>query len=233
MTNCNILFIIVAAGSGSRFGHDLPKQFHLLGGRPVLMTTIDRVREALPYSDILLVLSREHEHLWQSLCEQYSFESPAVVYGGDTRWQSVSNALQVITDFDDDDIVMIHDGARPLLHESVVTDLRLEIQSGADGAIPAVPVTDSLRVITPEGGSESVFRSDFRAVQTPQAFPLRLLMHAYSLPYSPLMTDDASVMEAAGFGDIRLVEGSPDTLKITRPSDLAAAEYILSHSFES
>lgn len=233
MTDRHIRFIIVAAGSGSRFGHDLPKQFHLLGGRPVLMTTIDRVREAAPHSSIMLVLSREHEELWHSLCSEHSFDSPEIIYGGATRWESVRNALQVITDFDDDDIVMIHDGARPLLHESVVTDLRLEIQSGADGAIPAVPVTDSLRVITPEGGSESVFRADYRAVQTPQAFPLRLLMHAYNLPYSPLMTDDASVMEAAGFGDIRLVEGSPDTLKITRPSDLAAAEYILSHSFES
>lgn len=233
MTDCHIRFIIVAAGSGSRFGHDLPKQFHLLGGRPVLMTTIERVREAAPHSSIMLVLSREHEDLWQSLCREHSFDSPVIVYGGATRWESVRNALQAITDCTDNEIVMVHDGARPLLHASVVRALERKIQSGADGAIPAVPVTDSLRVITPEGGSESVFRSDFRAVQTPQAFPLRLLRQAYDCPYSPLMTDDASVVEAAGLRDIRLVEGSPDTLKITRPADLAAAEYILSHSYDS
>ena len=233
MTDCHIRFIIVAAGSGSRFGHDLPKQFHLLGRRPVLMTTIERVREAAPHSSIMLVLSREHEDLWQSLCREHSFDSPVIVYGGATRWESVRNALQAITHCTDNEIVMVHDGARPLLHASVVRALERKIQSGADGAIPAVPVTDSLRVITPEGGSESVFRSDFRAVQTPQAFPLRLLRQAYDSPYSPLMTDDASVVEAAGLRDIQLVEGSPDTLKITRPADLAAAEYILSHSYDS
>ena len=178
MTDCHIRFIIVAAGSGSRFGHDLPKQFHLLGRRPVLMTTIERVREAAPHSSIMLVLSREHEDLWQSLCREHSFDSPVIVYGGATRWESVRNALQAITDCTDNEIVMVHDGARPLLHASVVRALERKIQSGADGAIPAVPVTDSLRVITPEGGSESVFRSDFRAVQTPQAFPLRLLRQA-------------------------------------------------------
>lgn len=233
MTGSHIRFIIVAAGSGSRFGHDLPKQFHLLGGRPVLMTTIDRVRRAVPYSSILLVLSREHEELWRTLCCEHSFESPEIVYGGATRWESVRNALQAITDGADHDIVMVHDGARPLLHGSVVRALEWEIKSGADGAIPAIAVTDSLRVLTPEGGSESVARADYRAVQTPQAFPLSLLRQAYDRPYSPLMTDDASVAEAAGFRHIRLVEGSPDTLKITRPADLAAAEYILSHSSEA
>ena len=168
----------MAAGKGSRFGASLPKQFCLLGGRPVLMTTIDRARTTLPDAEILLVLSPDFVDYWENLCGKYGFVSPKIVSGGDTRWQSVKNALDSLPATDG--VVMIHDGARPLISGEVMAGLTQAMESGAQGALP---------VVRPAG-------------------------------FSPELTDDASVMEKAGFTDLRLVDGDPATMKITLPADL-------------
>lgn len=228
----DIHVIIVASGSGSRFGADTPKQYCPIGAdrRPVLMHTIDAFRRALPEAHITLVVNAAHRPLWQSLCRNHGFTPPADVDGGPTRWHSVANALKAIAPaIGPDTIVMVHDGARPLAPAAMIRRVAAVVtDGGAQGCIPAVAVTDSLRMIDPSTGqSRPVDRSLMRAVQTPQAFRGPLLIDAYRLPYSTGFTDDASVMAAAGYGDIRLAEGSERNIKITHPHDLAIAELLL------
>lgn len=213
--------IIVAAGSGSRFGANLPKQYCLLENRPVLMHTIENMRKACPGSNIVLVISKSHEKLWDNLCDEYGFDSPPVVYGGETRWQSVKNAIDAIAD-SGVEIITVHDGARPFVDERLVENVLAGVAC-CSGAIPVIPVNDSLRMILADGESTPVDRSEYRAVQTPQAFRADRLIEAYKLPYRESFTDDASVMKAAGYDDIRLVDGNPRNIKITLPDDVDIA----------
>lgn len=225
----SVSIIIVAAGSGLRFGSPLPKQFCLLGDRPVVMHTIDAFRSANPAATISIVISRDMAPLWNDLCSKHNFRSPAIVYGGTTRWESVRNAIQSLPQ---SDIIMIHDGVRPLVDTDLISRLTSIISDNksVDGVIPAIPVTDSLRKINSNGQSKSIDRAFMRAVQTPQAFPSYKLRKAYSMPYRNEFTDDASVMEAAGFDNIVLTEGSPENIKITNPGDLALAEFYMKRS---
>lgn len=216
--------VIVAAGSGSRFGSSVPKQFCLLQGRPVLMHTIERMREALPAAAVTVVLSAGMMSYWQELCAAHGFESPAVVAGGATRSESVRKALHQIDGRPD--VILVHDGARPLTAPSVVSAVVAAMaDENVDGAIPAVPVTDSLRMGAPDS-SVAVDRSRFHAVQTPQAFRGAKLLEAYRRE-SGAFSDDASLMEHAGHGRLVLTEGSPDNIKITNPTDLAIAELLI------
>lgn len=218
----HIYNIIVAAGSGSRFGAALPKQYCLMNGRPVLMHTIDNMRRALPESQILLVLNRDFVDYWAELCEKYSFISPKVVEGGDTRWQSVKNAIDKIPT--DGQVITVHDGARPIVDPMMVERL-IGALDNAIGAIPVVSVTDSLRQINATG-SIPVDRSLYKAVQTPQAFHADKLVEAYSLPFDATFTDDASVLAALGY-DVALVEGDTYNIKITNPLDIEIAQLYL------
>ncbi|MCM1111492.1 MAG: 2-C-methyl-D-erythritol 4-phosphate cytidylyltransferase [Clostridium sp.] len=217
--------VVVAAGTGSRFGSELPKQFCPMAGRPVLMHTIEALRRALPDGEMLLVVSREKELFWLDLCEMYGFDSPRIVYGGATRWESVRNAVMALSAVPPQTIVAVHDGARPLLPAEVVREAVEAVGAGAAGAIPAVAVTDSLRVDTPSGATEAVDRSLYHSVQTPQVFRLETLRRAYSAPFSGSFTDDASVVEAAG-EKVVLTPGSWRNIKITNPADIAVAETI-------
>lgn len=219
----HIYNIVVAAGSGSRFGASLPKQFCLLDGRPVLMHTIENMREALPDSHIILVLNNCFVDYWVELCGEYSFESPMVVTGGGTRWQSVRNAIDVIPA--SAEVITVHDGARPIIDRSMVGRLLKALEKDT-GAIPVVAVTDSLRLLDGDS-SVPVDRSLYRAVQTPQAFHADKLKEAYSLPFDPTFTDDASVMAALGC-DVALVEGDTYNIKITHPLDIEIAQLYLS-----
>lgn len=232
MNDNRIFCIIVAAGTGSRFGADLPKQFCDLNGLPVVMHTINRLRASLPSgSELLLVISDQMRSLWDELCRRHAFESPRLVSGGATRWQSVANALSVLPDDDAtaDRVVMVHDAARPFVTKEVVDRLAEAVTvGGGDGAVPAVAVTDSMRILGNDSTSSAVDRSRYRAVQTPQAFKLSTLKKAYLTSYSPAMTDDASVCEAAGMTAITMVEGDHRTLKITHPADMATVTYYMS-----
>ena len=217
----NVCHIIVAAGSGCRFGATLPKQFCLMGERPVVMETISRMRRfGGEDADILLVISADMEGLWQELCESHSFVSPPTVHGGATRAESVRNALAHPL-ARKADIITVHDAARPLLTQRLM-DAVMALRPGSHGNIPVVKVTDSLRMVGKDG-SVAVDRSEFRAVQTPQAFRGEMLRKAYEQPLSPAFTDDASVMEAAGFSRLDLVEGDSCNIKITNPGDIDIA----------
>lgn len=223
----NVITVIVAAGSGSRFGADIPKQFLSLAGKPVLAHTVEAFRRALPEGEIVVVLAEDMIPFWQELCERHGFESPRVVAGGATRWESVKRALDSLADAPAHATVLIHDGARPLVTPAIITRAAACARN-TDGALPAVAVTDSLRKLNEEEtASEPVDRLLYRAVQTPQAFALWRLREAYRLPYQADFTDDASVLAAAGFANIVLVAGSPENIKITTPIDLLLAEAIV------
>ena len=158
--------IIVAAGKGSRFGADLPKQFCLLDNKPVLMHTIERMRKSLPESEIVLVLNVDHLSLWEELCHRYDFPSPRVVTGGSTRWESVKNAVDTIApDPSIKTVITVHDGARPLINRPMIERI-MTAACNASGAIPAVAVSDSLRMLDDDGvNSHPVDRQRLRAVR--------------------------------------------------------------------
>lgn len=215
----------MAAGTGSRFGGNIPKQYCCLGGRPVVMHAIERFRATLPEAEIIIVISSEMVEFWQQLCREYSFESPRIAIGGASRSESVRNGIEALSL--KKGTVMVHDGARPLVDPQTILNVAEAMAEGIDGALPAVPVTDTLREITGQGKSITVDRGRYRAVQTPQAFDLEKLMNAYSLTAGATFTDDAGAMEAAGYGDIRMVDGNVDNIKITNPRDIAIAETIL------
>lgn len=221
-----ITVIIVAAGSGSRFGGPLPKQFCQIEGRPAVMRAIDNLRRALPDADYVIVLSASQIEHWNYLCNLHDFDSPRVAVGGDSRSQSVRNAMPFVS-AGESDLVLVHDGARPFPSVAMVDELVAAFNDDAvEGALPVVPVTDSIRDVSGPL-SVAVDRSKFRAVQTPQAFRAALLVEAYARGVDGVFTDDASVMEAAGFRNLKLVNGSPTNLKVTNPADIAIAEAVL------
>ena len=217
--------IIVAGGSGSRFGSVTPKQFLNLGGRPVLMRTIEAFEAAL-YStehEIFLTLPANQTAVWQELCKRHGFAiSHRVVNGGQTRWHSVKNALDSIGSPVGVDVIAVHDGVRPLASVDLISHCLMTARRHGT-AIPVIPLNDSVRQVT-DAGSIALDRSTLRAVQTPQVFGADILVEAYGQPFEPTFTDDASVVERMGHSII-LVEGDPRNLKITRPMDLALAEY--------
>lgn len=218
--------IIVAGGSGTRFGAELPKQFLELGGKPILMRSIEAFwNSGISPVDVIVTLPSDQMDLWQRLCDRYGFGVPhRVVPGGETRWHSVKNALDSMGDVNEVDVIAVHDGVRPMVTADVICRT-IEAARRDGAAIPVVALNDSVRQVLGEA-SHALDRSTLRAVQTPQAFDARLLLDAYSLPYQPTFTDDASVVEQLD-RPITLVEGDPHNLKITRPMDLALAEYLL------
>lgn len=220
--------IIVAGGSGTRFGAQLPKQFLPLCGKPVLMHAVAAFDSALANCDhdIVVALPHDHRDLWNDLCREHRFAvSHRVVDGGGTRYHSVKNALDTLA-LKAGDLVAVHDAARPLVSAALITRV-LDAARCCGAAIPAVPVTDTVRQLT-DYGSVTLSRELLRAIQTPQAFEADLLRRAYDEPYQPLFTDDASVVEAAGH-PVTLVDGDPDNIKITHPADLQVAQLLMQH----
>ena len=214
--------IIVAGGRGLRMGGELPKQFLPLCGKPVLMRTLELFEGEV--SRIILVLPEDHIPFWEELCQRYHFTLPhTVALGGETRFHSVRSGLSHLPQAG---LVAVHDGVRPLASRALIRRSFEEAErSGA--ALPACPVTDSLRLRQDEGKSEAVDRSRYVAVQTPQTFDLGRLQQAYQQTYSPLFTDDASVYEAASLGSITLIDGEETNIKLTTPRDLLLAELLL------
>lgn len=212
--------VIVAAGKGLRAGGDLPKQFQPLGGEPMLMHTL-RAFHAYDYRlRIVVVLPDEYRPLWEELCTEYRFAIPHVtVAGGETRFHSVQNGLQEISE---EETVGIHDGARPLVTPELIGRcFDVSFQQGV-GVVPVVDEVNSVRLLT-ETGSKMVDRKRLKIVQTPQVFPARVLKEAYDTDFDPLFTDDASVAERHGL-PIHLVSGEMINIKITTPFDLFVAE---------
>ena len=219
--------VIVAGGKGLRMGGDTPKQYLPLGGRPVIMRTIDRFMEYDPHMHVVLVLPAAHHDYWHGLCRQYSFTTPhTVACGGATRFHSSQSGVRA-TEAAPGDIIAIHDGVRPFVSVEVIARCFEEARrSGA--AIPVLPLTDTLRFVGAGDSQHNVLRTDYRVVQTPQTFRASLLAEAFELPFSEAFTDDASVVEAAGHA-VAMVEGNRENIKLTPPYDLLVAAALLSH----
>lgn len=217
--------IIVAGGKGLRMGTEVPKQFLPLAGKPILMRTIERFHAYNERLDMIVVLPKEQQAYWQELCQKYHFGiAHRVADGGGTRFESSQNGLALVPD-GEEGVVAFHDGVRPLVPISVIDDC-YETARDAFAAIPVIPVTDSLRRIDGENRSRAVYRPDYRAVQTPQAFDISLAKQAFRQPYSDVFTDDATVVENLGC-QVTLVEGSRENIKITTPVDMLVAEAYL------
>ena len=218
--------IIVAGGKGLRMGADLPKQFLPIGGRPVLMHTLEAFERAIPGIQLVLVLPADQQDFWRDLCEKHHFTlSHTIATGGETRFHSVKNGASVLcADAQRIEIVAVHDGVRPFVSVDVIRRC-FDAAREHGAAVPVVPVVETLRQISPPS-SFTVDRSLFRLVQTPQTFQLPLLLKAYEQPYRDTFTDDASVVEALGH-PITLIEGNRENIKITTPFDLTIAEALL------
>jgi len=213
--------IIVAGGSGTRMGSKIPKQFLCIGSKPILMHTIHQFAEAVELQDLILVLPLEYHSFWKELCHEYGFAVPhQLVAGGETRFHSVRNGLCVLEG--DEGLVAIHDAVRPfagaeLLHKCFHS--AWEFGSG----VAAVPLKESLRMKHVDGKSVAMDRVDFMTVQTPQTFRLAMLKEAFRQKFLPEFTDDATVIEQAGF-PVYLVEGHYRNIKITTPEDIEWAD---------
>lgn len=215
--------VIVAGGSGRRMGGALPKQFMMLGNMPILGRSINRIREALPASQIVVVLPKEHIELWRNLSARFDIAKHKIAKGGTERFHSVKNGIDALDE--GVKIIAIHDGVRPLASKRLIIKLILEAEKH-HAVIPAVAPADSYRIV--EGNNSHIIdRSTLRMIQTPQVFSAELLRNAYKQPFSTTFTDDASVVEAAG-EKITLIEGERENIKITTPSDMIIAEAIIS-----
>ena len=216
--------IIVAGGSGKRFGSEMPKQFLPLDGKPVLMRTIEKFDQA--GATIVVVLPVEHQEMWMSLCKDGNFAvSHTIADGGKTRFESVKNGIAAIENLADGNLVAVHDGVRPLASVELINRCYDTAQE-TGSAIPVVNPSDSIRQVMDDGTSQQLLRSSLRAVQTPQTFKVELLRGAYDVEESPLFTDDASVVESAGH-QVSLVEGEIANIKITTPIDMVIATELL------
>ena len=241
--------IIVAGGKGLRMGSDIPKQFLPIGGKPVLMRTLERFRAYSSALQIILVLPEAQQDYWRKLCEEYQFDVEyQLANGGQTRFHSVQNGLALVPD-DAEGVVGVHDGVRPFPSIEVIRNC-YETARTAKAVIPVIPVVETVRHL--EGDkSVTVPRGDYRLVQTPQTFDIQLLKAAYKRaqnqvnlssaereqarpevksanrqPYNDGFTDDASVVESYGHA-ITLVEGNRENIKITTPYDLKIAEVLI------
>ena len=226
--------IVVAGGKGLRMGGEIPKQFLPIGGKPVLMRTLERFKE---YSDtcrdasdtlrLILVLPKAQQDYWRQLCEEHRFTLDyAIADGGETRFHSVKNGLCLIPD-DEEGVVGVHDGVRPFVSTDVIRRCYEKARS-TKAVIPATPVVETLRHLGADGGSETVPRNEYRLVQTPQTFDIQLLKAANRAADGPPagFTDDASVVESYGH-PITLVDGNRENIKITTPYDLKIAEVLI------
>jgi len=210
--------LIVAGGSGTRMKGKLPKQFLELNGKPLLMHTFEAFLKYDSKINFVLVLPEEQLINWKKLCVKYDFNvKHSLISGGETRFQSVENGLSKI---EDDGIVFIHDGVRPLVSVQTIKNC-FKTTHEKGNALPVISPSESVREMV-DGNSRAVDRTRYFLVQTPQTFKVSVIKKAYEQHYLEKFTDDASVLENDGH-EIHLVHGNRENIKITYPEDLLIA----------
>lgn len=214
--------IIVAGGTGTRMGSNLPKQFILLKDKPVLYYTLKTFLEAYADLQVILVLPVEYTDMGQEIIDAYfDKDRIKITAGGDTRFQSVKNGLALV---EQEAIIFVHDGVRCLLSRELIHRCYAQaVETGT--AIPAIISKDSIRLLTDEG-NEAYDRNKVMLIQTPQTFHSKILLPAFQIDYKDKFTDEATVVEAYGM-KVSLVEGEENNIKITRPVDLLIAEKLI------
>ncbi|NLR60977.1 2-C-methyl-D-erythritol 4-phosphate cytidylyltransferase [Chitinophaga polysaccharea] len=214
--------IIVAGGSGTRMQSAVPKQFLELAGKPVLYHTIAAFAAAYTDMEIVLVLPEAHFSFANQLLQAFDpLPAVTIVKGGETRFHSVKNGLQLVNS---PSVVFVHDGVRPLVSTALIRAC-YEAALNHGTAIPVVDMKDSIREIR-AGNNAAVDRDRFKIIQTPQTFLSHLILPAFELPYDPLFTDEATVVERLGH-PVHLLPGEESNIKITKPLDLTIAEALL------
>jgi 2-C-methyl-D-erythritol 4-phosphate cytidylyltransferase len=214
--------IIVAGGTGARMKGDVPKQFMLLSGKPVIQYSMEAFVKFDASIKIIVVLHPDFTAYWEKLCRDLNIAIPhIVVKGGKTRFESVKNGLDRILE---DGLVAVHDAARPLIDDEFIAQ-QFSAAESLGSSVPGIAVNDTIRVV--EGDtSRQLDRCFLRAMQTPQVYKVTELQRAYQQAFDPLFTDEASVMQSAGF-PINLTQGSVINIKITNPQDITIAEILL------
>lgn len=215
--------IIVAAGSGSRMGGELPKQYLKLLGKPLIIHTLERFRRFDQEMKVVVVLAPAHRELWKQMAGPYeSARGVTLANGGATRYDSVKNGLTYI---DVGVITGIHDAVRPLISQATLS--RSYDAAVCEGSgIPVIEMNESVRMLNQQGGSTHMDRSRLKRVQTPQVFRSDRIKQAYQQAYDPAFTDDASVYESV-YGPVTLVEGNLENIKITTPIDMKLASLLM------
>ena len=224
--------IVMAAGSGTRMGSELPKQFIELDGKAILQMTIETFRKACPDVSVVTVLPEAHMAYWRQYCLDRHFTCPQIlVKGGITRFHSVRNALEKIPE---GAVVAVHDGVRPLISPELIREMYEKAET-VPALIPVIPCVDTMKVLETQDGElctvpgETVDRSRLFGAQTPQIFHSEIIKEAYSLAYDTSFTDDASVVDKYG-KNLSYVIGERFNIKITTQDDLLLARAILSLS---
>lgn len=217
--------IILAGGIGVRFGSSLGKQYTKIGGRPIIVWTIERYLRLFPVEHIIVVINKGHLLLWKGLLNDYQHLRPIqTVIGGEQRFHSVQNALAYIS-CAEDDVIGVHDGIRPFVSIATIKNAYASAEVHGSG----VPVFDSVNTLRIKQGSKNnaIDRATIKEVQNPQVFKSAILKQAYQQPYEPLFLDDATIVEANG-NNIHLCQGNYENIKITHPQDIYIADGLLS-----
>jgi 2-C-methyl-D-erythritol 4-phosphate cytidylyltransferase len=214
--------IIVAGGTGTRMKGEVPKQFMLLNGKPVIQYSLGAFYACETSINIIVVVHPDFTSYWKELCREHQISVPhIVVKGGETRFDSVKNGLDLIAN---EGLVAVHDAARPLINADFIKHL-FSTAENFGSAMPGIPLNDTIRQIDGDTSSQ-LDRSFLRAMQTPQVYSVSELKRAYTQPFRPIFTDEASVMQSAGFA-VHLTEGRRWNIKITNPEDIGLAEVLL------
>lgn len=213
--------IIVAGGTGSRMQNERPKQFINIHGKEIILHTLKKFIAYNKNINVIIATGKDFVKHVTDLVAQHAINA-AVVEGGNTRYESVKNALNVLPDINS--VVAIHDAARPMVSVETIKKC-FEVAEQKGNAIPAVSLNESIREVNGEN-NKAVNRNNYKIIQTPQCFRVSEIKKAFELPYNETFTDDASVLEAAG-GKINLIEGNEENFKITLPKDLEIAKLFL------
>lgn len=210
--------IITAGGIGKRMGGTLPKQFILVQGKPILLHTLEIFHAYDASAQLIITLPNEWVSYWNELLHERNCTIPhELVDGGSERYHSIKNALSVCTG----EYIAVHDGVRPLVNHQTINNCFEAVREKGQ-VIPVVSVKESLRMLF-DDASKAVPRANYCLVQTPQVFKAEVLKSAYERAFHAAITDDASLVEEAGY-PITLVEGNEENIKITTPLDLKIAE---------
>ncbi|MGE4384682.1 MAG: 2-C-methyl-D-erythritol 4-phosphate cytidylyltransferase [Endomicrobiaceae bacterium] len=216
----NLAVIIVAAGSGKRFGSKQPKQFLLLNKKPMFVWSVMAFKKIKECCQIILVVSKEKIREMEKYKKMYGID---VVCGGKERFNSVKNGLNIVKDAD---FVAVHDAARPLITENIIKEILLSAEENG-GAIAAAPAKDSIKLsINGKNLTKSLNRKNIWLAQTPQIFKKSMLDKAYSSKIPLTVTDDAQLVEKTG-KKVSLVNSGYENFKVTEPLDFKLAEIIL------
>ncbi len=223
-----ITALIPAAGMGRRMGKTVAKQFLPLGDKPMLAHTLLAFQRASEIDEIIPILSKEDmEHCLRDVIEQYHITKvKTLVVGGKERQDSVMNGLKKLEK--DASVVLVHDGVRPFVTHEMIREC-VEFVKKGECVVVGVPLKDTIKEVDDKGVvRHTLERSRLWAIQTPQAFPIKILRHAYEESYKQriLGTDDAMLVEQSGTR-VRVIMGSYENIKITTPEDLVLAEEIL------